>query len=155
MALGDTLEKTLAIDMSIQSSFYQSVAHLRIEIDISEGLQLSIEISASRISCSQTLDYMNVPFRCVQCHAHGHVVVYYPLPFKQKTWISKAPASERGKEVVNLWNTEMVMEECIKPLVKESPRKETITHEKVTSPYSASKREDTGPSSESNKHNQS
>jgi hypothetical protein len=38
----------------------------------------------------QTLDYVNVPFKCVIFHRFGHVMVHFGAPNLNKKWVLKS-----------------------------------------------------------------
>jgi hypothetical protein len=43
------------------------------EVDLEEGIPYNIVIEARKWSYSQSIDYVNIPFRCPFCHAHGNL----------------------------------------------------------------------------------
>lgn len=87
-----------------------------VELAIREGLYDSINVLVEARSFTHTLDYINVPFRCVRCHKVGQIMVNYTLSFVKNKWVPVSPkgpsssySSEKdwGKEILKGENDHM------------------------------------------------
>jgi hypothetical protein len=66
--IGNTLCRFILSYDFYKSSNAQSVVNILVDIDLSSSLYESIEIEVGSLHYTQTLDYENIPFRCIQCH---------------------------------------------------------------------------------------
>ena len=72
----------------------------------------------------QSIDYLNIPFRCVHCHKYGHVVANCNYYFSSKIWLRKYPNEEVNAMVeallertqIHVLSKSLVLEE---PTIKE------------------------------------
>jgi hypothetical protein len=83
-AIGDSLGTFIVVDVNFKSSSNHSVAHILMEMDLSERLFKPMKLIVSLHSYSQFFDYLNVLFRCVRCRHVGHVVDYCDKKFVKK-----------------------------------------------------------------------
>jgi hypothetical protein len=49
-----------------------SCARICVEVDLEKGLPEALQINLDQWSHHQVLDYEQIPFKCMVCHAHGH-----------------------------------------------------------------------------------
>ena len=54
-------------------------------LDFRNGLLDDLVIKKGNSELCQPLDYLGIPFRCFQCHVHGHLVNECSLPFYKKS----------------------------------------------------------------------
>jgi hypothetical protein len=72
------------VDLSFRDMGLMVVMKILENLDLRDGLVESLELWRGQSLHKQILDYVGVPFRCIQCHKYGHVVVDYQLPYKKK-----------------------------------------------------------------------
>ena len=59
-------------------------SHILVLLDIREGIVEKLEIYKGKSIHFNIPDYEGVPFICIRCHKHGHIMVYFPLSFIRK-----------------------------------------------------------------------
>jgi hypothetical protein len=79
----------LTIDESYKSNNICTMARVLVNLKTKDGLFNSTYLVCGSRKFSKTMDYMNVPFCCVQCHKVGHLLKEYPLKYFQKKWVTK------------------------------------------------------------------
>jgi hypothetical protein len=82
--IGKKLGEFIKSGFSFEDTGLMSVARILVRLDLCTGLLKELNIETPFSSCIQPLDYKGIPFRCHRCHAYGHGVVDYKLPFKGK-----------------------------------------------------------------------
>jgi hypothetical protein len=72
-----TLESTL-------KGRYTSYTRICIEMDVLRALSEAISLEFRDEEWIQNIDYEQIPFRCIICHAHGHLIIEFPLNKKKE-----------------------------------------------------------------------
>jgi hypothetical protein len=80
-AIGNMLGTYLDADFSFREMGEMALAHILVSLNIRGGLQKELNITDRGRTRAQILDYEGIPFRCRHCHAHGHILKYFPLSF--------------------------------------------------------------------------
>lgn len=106
----NTLGSFLEADLSFLQSGVCCLGKVLVLIDLWNGLVVDLKIKRGNLCFSQVLDYVGVPFRCVRCHGHGHLVSQCSRAFQHKSgrdlkhnvvWqVKKYVGSEASKPVV-------------------------------------------------------
>ena len=79
--VGNTLGTFLEADLSFVQSDVCCLGKILVLIDLSRGLVADLMISKANLSFLQPLVYVGIPFKCLRCHKHGHLVSDCRLPF--------------------------------------------------------------------------
>ena len=80
--IGNFLGEFVCADLSYLETGKYAVAKILVKIDMRLGLSSEISVQGPDGDFIQALDYVGVPFRCLRCHAYGHLVASCPLPFR-------------------------------------------------------------------------
>jgi hypothetical protein len=76
-------------------------ARICVEVNLEKGLLEAIKLSLGEWSHIQELDYEQIPFKCLWCHAYGHFARHYPKaaeepgPVKEDTF---QPVANRQRQ---------------------------------------------------------
>ena len=73
IGLTNTLGRFVVVEKDFHLIFDKHMAWVLVELDISSGLLLEINIVCNDKVICQRLDYLNVPFRCNFCHETSHL----------------------------------------------------------------------------------
>ena len=73
IGLANSIGHFVTLEKDFHLLFDKRTAKVLVEVDISNGLLLDIEIVCGDIVLSQWIDYLNMPFRCKYCHDIGHL----------------------------------------------------------------------------------
>lgn len=97
--------KTLAMDGSFLTSSQRLVAIILVELDERGGLYESLNLVANGKTYTHTLDYLNIPFRCLRCHFLGNILENYDKTFSKNVWVKKqslvASKVQKGNTIVS------------------------------------------------------
>jgi hypothetical protein len=61
--------------------YFKMVAQILVDMDLREALLEAINIKVHRWNYTQTLDYVNFPFRCIRSHTYVHLAKDYFFKF--------------------------------------------------------------------------
>jgi len=76
-------------------------ARICVEVNLEKGLPEAIKLSLGEWFHIQELDYENIPFKCLRCHAYGHFTKSYPKTFGEPRLVKEddfQPVSNRRRQ---------------------------------------------------------
>jgi len=68
VGLANTLGRFVALEKDFPLLFYKRLAKVLVELDVSKGLLLEVEIDCGSLILLHRLYYLNIPFRSSYCH---------------------------------------------------------------------------------------
>ena len=71
--VGNTIGRFVAVEEDFMHSFDKRMEKILVEMDISVGLPVEVEIPCHEHLFVQRLDYLNIPFRCSRFREFGHL----------------------------------------------------------------------------------
>ena len=71
--IGNTIGRFIAVEDDFLHSYDKRMAKILVEMDLTTGFPVEIDIICLERIIQQRLDYLNVPFRCSKCRAIGHL----------------------------------------------------------------------------------
>jgi hypothetical protein len=89
-AIQNALGVFYEVDHSFQESSSMAIARIPVGLDLREGLVDRMTLKKGDMVLEQSLDNVELLFHCLRCHAYGHLVVDYKLPFRNKVWVQKS-----------------------------------------------------------------
>ena len=73
MGLANFLRHFVALEKDFHLIFHKRMVRVLVELDVSKGLLVDIDIVCGKHIINQRLDYLHIPFRCNYCHDTGHL----------------------------------------------------------------------------------
>lgn len=83
MDVGNLLGKSVFMEDTMLLGMDKCCAKILVEIDISHGLPDTVDIVWKGTSFVQLVDYLYLPFRCLNCHETGHLIKQCTVPLRQ------------------------------------------------------------------------
>jgi len=100
--IGNGLGDFIKIAKGKKLTRYNSFACICVYMHLNKAHSHSVSLYHDDFKWIQSIDYEHVPFRCIKCHAHGHVFCDFPQNAKPTTnTTSEMPDSEVFTKVNN------------------------------------------------------